>query len=154
MAETDRIINRIRRTVREGDAWHGSCVEAVLSDITQEQAAAKPIPDAHSIWTLVLHISAWVDTVRRRVEGENVELSDDEDWPRVRDISPAAWDAVRRELVQAHDRLAQAVAQLDDDRLDDHAIGDQPDLYIQINGVIEHTLYHAGQIALLKKMKI
>src|SRR5437764_6919973 len=56
MNEVERILDQLKRAF-EGNAWHGPAVEEVLADVTAEQAAAKPIPDAHSIWELTLHIA-------------------------------------------------------------------------------------------------
>ena len=57
MSELDRIRNQFRRAF-EGEAWHGPSVLALLDGVTAQQAAAYPIPGAHSIWELVLHLTA------------------------------------------------------------------------------------------------
>src|SRR5438046_9834488 len=81
-----RLADQIRRAF-EGEAWHGDSVLELLKDVDAVTAAAHPIPNAHSIWDLVLHIAAWDDAVRRRTGGAAVTLSDEENFPSIKDTS-------------------------------------------------------------------
>jgi hypothetical protein len=67
----------------DGHAWHGPPVLATLRDLTPAQAAATPIVGAHSIWALALHMDTWQRVVTRRLEGNDSEVSDAENWPPV-----------------------------------------------------------------------
>ena len=119
------------------------------------RAAARPIAHAHTIWDLVLHIAAWDDAVLRRLGGAAVELSDVENFPPVTDTSDAAWRKALAEVRSVHEKLAAAVAALPDSRLDEMVPGKEGahyTFYYMLHGVVQHELYHAGQIALLKKM--
>jgi hypothetical protein len=80
MAERDRIVEQMKRAFEE-DAWHGPSVMEVLGDVTWRKALEKPIPAAHSVWEIVLHMTAWEDVVRRRLLGESVSLTSEEDCP-------------------------------------------------------------------------
>lgn len=150
MSETKRIGDQLRRAY-EGQAWHGPSVKELLSDVTAEQAAARPIAGSHSIWEIVLHISAWEEGVARRLSGERAELSTEEDWPTVSDTSEAAWRKTLAALEANHLRLREALKSLDDARLDEPIVEGMSSVYGTLHGVIQHSLYHAGQIALLKK---
>ncbi len=134
-----------------GDAWHGPSLMRLLADVTAEQAAAKPIQNAHSIWELVLHIKFWKDAPKRRLAGEAFEPTPEEDWPEVTDTSEAAWENTLKELEASHEQLAEAVSKIDDSQLHEPAAGKDYSNYFMIHGVIQHDLYHAGQIGLLKK---
>jgi len=119
------------------------------------RAAARPIAHAHTIWDLVLHIAAWDDAVLRRLGGAAMELSDMENFPPVTDTSDAAWRKALAEVRSVHEKLAAAVAALPDSRLDEMVPGKEGahyTFYYMLHGVVQHELYHAGQIALLKKM--
>jgi len=153
MSETARLADQIRRAF-EGDAWHGDSIKELLTGVTAETAAAKPIKDAHSIWELALHIAAWDDAVLRRIGGAAVELTRQQDFPPVKDTSSAAWRRALSYLDQTHSQLIKAVAAFPDSRLNDQAPGkteDYYDFYYMFSGIVQHELYHAGQIALLKK---
>jgi uncharacterized damage-inducible protein DinB len=76
----------------------------------------------------------------------------DTDWPPVRDTGPAAWKRAVKSMEATHAKLNRAIAGLTAKRLDQN-VAPQRDtkLYHLIHGVIQHEIYHAGQIALLKK---
>jgi uncharacterized damage-inducible protein DinB len=152
--EVDRIRDQFRRSF-DGEAWHGPSVLQLLSGITAQQAAAHPIPGAHSIWELTLHIAAWEDACRRRLQGDPAQLSDAEDWQSVDDTSEAAWERTKQLLTDNHRELLNTIATLDESRLNEPIIKDPntpfSSVYVTLHGGVQHNLYHAGQIAMLKK---
>lgn len=150
MTELERILDQLNRAF-EGEAWHGPAVLEILEGITAQQAAVRPFQGAHSIWELVLHIAAWVTACRSRLEGERAQLSDAEDWPAVTNTSEQSWRDAREELRQALKQLGHAVSRLDETRLDQPIVEGLSSTYVTLHGVIQHSLYHAGQIAILKK---
>lgn len=151
MNEVERIRDQFERAF-EGDAWHGPSVLSLLDGVTAAEAAAHPIPGAHSIWELTLHIAAWEDACRRRLEGDPAQLTDSEDWPAVNDTSDAAWESTKRELIDTHRRLLSAIAEIDETRLSQPMItAGEASVYVTLHGGVQHDLYHAGQIAMLKK---
>ena len=150
MDELKRIDDQLRRGF-EGHAWHGPSLRELLADVTAEQATARPVPGAHSIWEITLHIAAWHEGVRRRVEGERVELSPEEDWPPVASTSEVAWQDALAVLERTHTELRRTVSRLADARLQEMVVGKDHSVYVMLHGLIQHDLYHAGQIALLKK---
>jgi len=150
MTEIQRIADQLRRAY-EGEAWHGPSLRELLSSVTAAQAARRPLPGAHTIWELVLHIAAWESIVRRRLGGEAVEATPEQDWPPVRDTSDAAWKKTLEELARSHLALRESVAALSDDQLRQKVAGQNYSIYGMLHGLIQHDLYHAGQIALLKK---
>jgi uncharacterized damage-inducible protein DinB len=154
MTETERIRDQFQRAF-DGQAWHGPSVLSLLEGVTAEQAAAHPIPGAHSIWELTLHIAAWEDACRRRLESDPAQLTDDENFPPITDTSAAAWEDAKRKLIEVHRRLLDVIAATDDSRLDqpimDSAETPFSSAYVTLHGGVQHSLYHAGQIAILKK---
>jgi uncharacterized damage-inducible protein DinB len=156
MSETARIADQLRRAF-QGDAWHGDSILEILDGVMAAQAAARPIQHAHSIWELLLHIAAWDGAVRRRLTGEAVDLSDEQNFPSVMDPSEPAWRRTLEHAKRVHNELVEAVAAFPDDRLSEKVPGkrNEPDwynFYYMLHGVAQHELYHAGQIALLTKM--
>jgi uncharacterized damage-inducible protein DinB len=154
MSEAARIADQLRRAF-DGEAWHGDSVFEILNGVTAAQAAAHPIKNAHSVWELVLHIAAWDGAVLRRMGGVAVTLSDAENFPEVKDASNAAWRGALAQVRRVHEDLVKTVAALPDSRLDEVVPGKKGahyTFYYMLHGVVQHELYHAGQIALLKKM--
>ena len=154
MSEVERIRNQFERAF-DGEAWHGPSVRELLNGVTAEQAAAHPIPGAHSIWELTLHIAAWEDACRRRLQGDPAQLADDENFPPITDTSEPAWEVAKQKLIELHQRLLDTLVTIDDSRLD-QPIMESAEIpfssaYVTLHGGVQHTLYHAGQIAILKK---
>ena len=90
MKETERIANQLTRSI-EGNAWHGPSLMELLEDVNAEKAALKKIEDAHSIWEIVNHIIVWMNVVAKRVKGEIVNVTPEEDWANVNEFSEQAW---------------------------------------------------------------
>jgi uncharacterized damage-inducible protein DinB len=148
--EIERIEDQLKRSF-EGEAWHGPSVLEILDGVTAEQAAARPLPAAHSIWEIVAHIAAWERACLRRLAGDRAQLPPEEDWPAVSDTREEAWDLIRAEAREGNKELRLGISRLQDERLDQPIIEGMPSIYATLHGVIQHDLYHAGQIAILKK---
>ena len=152
MRETERIADQLQRAF-SGPAWHGPSLSELLANVTAEQAACKPNAAIHSIWTLVLHVSAWQDAVRRRLAGEIIDqLPPEQDFRTVKDASPADWERAKAQLEQTFRALHEAILALPDSKLYAPVPGKNHDAYFLLHGVVQHNLYHAGQIAVLKKL--
>ena len=150
MSEIERIQDQLKRAF-EGPAWSGPSVLEALDGVSATRAAKRPIKGAHSIWELALHIAVWEDVVRRRALGEKFNPSDAQDWPAVSARTPAAWSAAIRKLKAGHEKLREVVASFDDARLDEPLVPGGSSGYVQFHGAVQHDLYPAGQIAVLKK---
>lgn len=154
MTEAARIADQLRRAF-DGDAWHGPALLELLADVDAATAAAHPLPDVHSIWELVLHITAWDDAVNRRIVNRKaLTLRDAENFPPVTDKSAAAWKKAVVHLKKAHKDLLRTVLSLSDSRLTERVPGKKYNIYFMLHGVAQHELYHAGQIAILKKTRL
>jgi uncharacterized damage-inducible protein DinB len=152
MTEVERILDQLKRAY-EGNAWHGPSVREALAGITAEQAHTRPLSHAHSIWELVRHIAVWEDAGRRRLQGDRaqIEISSPQDWPLADDTSEAAWEQAKASLDRGHHALVEAIEHLPESRLDEPILEGMSTVYVTLHGVIQHDLYHAGQIAMLKK---
>ena len=159
MNEIDRIADQLRRG-HERSAWHGPSVREGLDGVTASVAAAHSIPGAHSIWELVLHITAWRGEVIRRLNGGQPGLPAEGDWPPVGETTEAAWAEARHRLDDSHRQLAAAVARFAENNLDesvgrqppDPALGTVGSYYVMLHGIAQHDAYHMGQVAILRKM--
>ena len=153
-SEVDRIRDQFRRAF-DGEAWHGPSVLTILNGVTALQAAAHPIPGAHSIWELTMHIEAWERACLRRLNGDPAQLTDEEDWQPINDTSDAAWERTKQQLVDTHRELLDTIARVDESRLNEPIITNSTapfsSVYVTLHGGVQHDLYHAGQIAILKK---
>lgn len=151
MTEIARILDQLDRAY-SGDAWHGPNLLRLIEGLTAEHASKHSIPGAHSIWELVNHIAAWNTIVQHEIRGELVEISTERDWPPVWDASDVAWMRSLETLAESRRRLRKAVEGLRDSQLDEKpAARSENSRYLMLHGLVQHDLYHAGQIAVLKK---
>jgi len=151
-SECLRIADQLRRSFI-GDPWHGSPLRDLLADITAQQACIHPLPSAHTIWELVLHIEIYVNAAFDAIQGIPMPrlFGTERDWPEVADSNAAAWAGATDSLFQSGDRLARAIDRFTDVRLQDTVPGRDYDFYYLLHGIVQHSLYHGGQIAMLKR---
>jgi uncharacterized damage-inducible protein DinB len=147
MREIERILDQLNRSWG-GPSWTGVDIGPLLSDVTDAQARAYPVPGAHSIIEVAAHMSTWMDAVAHRLAGDERELTTEEDW---RDVTQMPWADVVEEMGNAISRLSDAIARLSVDDLDRKVAGRKYTVYVMLHGVIQHNLYHAGQIGVLKR---
>jgi uncharacterized damage-inducible protein DinB len=150
MSEIRRILDQMDRAF-SGDAWHGPSLWSLLECTSAEDASRHSVHGAHSIWELVNHLAAWNGIVAHRLAGESPEVTAEMDWPPIWEASKVAWNRSLEHLAESHGRVRLAAEKLRDGQLDDK-LGEKGDsFYVTLHGLIQHDLYHAGQIAILKK---
>ncbi|HZS05227.1 MAG TPA: DinB family protein [Blastocatellia bacterium] len=150
MSEVAAILEDLKR-IHDGDAWHGPALRDVLARVSPEQAAARPIAGAHSIWELVQHIAAWEGVFAGRLEGIPAAEPEEGDFPPAGQVTQEAWAQTLARLESAHQRLLSAVARVSDSALEETVVGRNYSTRIMLRGLIRHHVYHAGQITLLTK---
>src|SRR5437870_4781938 len=138
-----------------GEAWYGDSVQKILEGITSEQALSHPIPSAHSIWELVHHVDAWCKFAYGAVQGIPIptwpDMAQEQDFPPVTDKDHQAWQRAVEALFVNHLSLVEAIKGFDDPRLEETVPGRPYKFYRLFKSTTQHAVYHAGQIALLKK---
>jgi len=149
MSEVKETVEELRN-IHDGDAWHGPALLEILSGVTAEQASAKPIAGTHSIWELVQHIMAWENVLRFRLEGHTVTAPPEGDFPPVEGKDEAAWAETLSRMNDSHALLISKVEGMQDSALEEK-VADKYTIRFLLDGTIRHHVYHAGQIALLKK---
>jgi uncharacterized damage-inducible protein DinB len=150
MPEIELIADQLKRAF-DGEAWHGPALIEILDGIDAKTAASHSIRDAHSIWELVLHITTWERVIARRVQGEAMIPSDEENFPKVQQPTDGAWREAQKNLRAAHADLIQRVSGMKESQLNDRVPGKDYDVRFMLTGAVQHAAYHGGQIALLKK---
>src|SRR5882724_10010255 len=133
----------------EGEPWHGPSLAQVLTGVGLHDAAAHPIAGAHSIWELVLHVTAWTRVVACRLAGENADQPEEGDFPEVLEATAEAWDAAKAGLAGAEQELLARVNAFSKKRLMEPFR--DSNYYVLLHGQAQHLAYHGGQIALLKR---
>jgi uncharacterized damage-inducible protein DinB len=151
-SECLRISDQLRRAFR-GDAWHGPSLLDLLAEVTPKQAQARPLRSVHSIWELVLHIHVYLLVAFDATRGLPMPklYGTEGDWPARRNDDSVSWFDIQDSLFRDAEKLAQAIESLADEKLKNPVPGRPYDFYYLFHGIVQHSLYHAGQIAILKK---
>jgi uncharacterized damage-inducible protein DinB len=144
--------------VHSGDPWHGFSTHRILQGIAAQQAAAKPADEMHSVWEILLHMTAWTHEVASRLSGGRAGEPEDGDWPAVGEVTEERWLKDLVAFDEAQRALSEAAVRVPDGRWGepvgggrDEAIGTGKTHVETLEGLALHHAYHAGQIALLKR---
>jgi len=143
------------RAAHDGKTWHGKSVMETLEGISSQEAAANPIPNSHSIWDYVLHIMNWRIFAIRNLKEDTpyiVKLNTDLDWTPITDFSEEAWQRALKDFHQSALDLESAIKEMEEEKLFEKVQGSSHSWYVTLHGVIQHDIYHSGQIMLLRKM--
>jgi uncharacterized damage-inducible protein DinB len=153
MSETSRIADQINRSL-VGEAWHGPAVFELLEGITAQQAVARPLKNSHTIWELTGHLAVWAEETRDRYHGGGrARLTPEENFPLPPvPANETAWEAAKKRLLAAHEAWCAELDKIDPSLLYPPQREKFPSLYVILHGLVQHNLYHAGQIALIKKV--
>jgi uncharacterized damage-inducible protein DinB len=158
-SEISRIVDELQRE-HDGDPWHGSPLKAILQGIDAQRAAARPLADAHSIWEIVLHMTSWKNETTRRIRGAVACMPIEGDWPEAGLPTEDGWQQAIGRLEAAHEDLIAAVKAFADTKLYEPTndtrsapLGTGVSHYVLLHGIVQHDVYHTGQIALLKKAR-
>jgi DinB superfamily len=150
MSQLQRILDHYDN-VLNGDPWHGDPIYRILDGISAGQAAARPLADRHTIWEIVMHMTFWEGVVTKRLGGLRAGLAEELNFPAMPAATEANWKQTLDEFRASNRSFREALAKLDPARLDELTAAGKRTYYGEAHGIIEHHLYHLGQIALLKK---
>lgn len=135
-----------------GGNWSGVSLEEILSGVTWQQAT-RQVDSFHSIATLVFHINYYVAATRKFMDGGSLDADDkfSFDCPPIE--SNRDWESLLANTMEEARELVSLIEQLAEDRLWTNMIDEKNSVYYRaLNGIVEHGHYHAGQIAMLKKL--
>jgi uncharacterized damage-inducible protein DinB len=148
MSETTRI-SALFESSFAGQPYYGPSLLSVLEHVAVH-LAAKPQTPAHSIWELVAHITAEMDYTSEAIEGTaGAWVEGQTTWPKLADTSEAAWQQMIADLRHAYRRLTNLITTLDDEALRRTAAPIDRSIYVLLHGVLQHNVYHTGQISLM-----
>jgi hypothetical protein len=136
-------------------SWHGPNLRGSIRSVDAGLAAARPAPERHNIWEVVVHAAYWKYTVRRRLLGEkrgSFPLKGSNWFARPIDPTEEAWRHDVELLEDVHHTLRDAVAAMDAAELARAPAGSKVSNLDLIAGVAAHDVYHAGQIQLVKRL--
>jgi uncharacterized damage-inducible protein DinB len=157
MAEVDRILDQLQRAF-DGDAWYGPSLGDALDGVNARLAVHRPIADGHNIAEIVRHVTVWTREIARRLRTGVAEDLEEADWTETNAVTDDEWAAMLDALDAAQGALVDEMKNVTDADLErmigdvrDRAQGTGISRYVMLHGLVQHHIYHAGQIALLRK---
>jgi uncharacterized damage-inducible protein DinB len=141
------------KDVHFGGNWTVSNLRGVLSDVNRKQALTK-IGSLNTIATLLFHVNYFVVVVINVLEGGPLEGNDKLSFDHPPINSETDWEAMKNKAYADAERFADLIARLPEDKLWEPFAGTDKygNYYRNIQGIIEHTHYHLGQMAIIKKL--
>lgn len=151
--EVQSLIRRIER-VNSGEPWFGRPVYALLEEVDPKKAAIKPNNTEHSLVELLYHMITWASFTLQRMEKDSTKdlaAAEKLDW-RIIDPKIHTWKKGLAEFKAIHKKIIALLQKKDDDFLLEMVDSRKYNFRFLINGMIEHSIYHTGQIVYLNKL--
>ncbi|MFI5132620.1 MAG: DinB family protein [Chitinophagales bacterium] len=151
--EIQAIIRNLEDTL-DGDPWFGRPVYSILREIDTTIAFKKPNAGSHSLMDLLYHMLTWAEFTLKRIEKDKInDLAAFEkmDW---REIDPEIhdWDEGLAAFIAANQQIIALLQEHDDAFLNEIVDYRQYNFRFLLNGLIQHNIYHLGQVAYLRKL--
>jgi len=154
MTETERILAQYDQ-VMHGNAWHGAWhgdpIWQILEGVSAKAAVYRPLADVHTIWEIVLHMIFWEGVAARRLAGQRAGLDEALNFPAMPSATEANWQKTLEQFRASNQAFRLALQALEVARMDELSAAGKRTFYDEAHGLIQHNVYHAGQIAMLKK---
>ncbi len=151
--EVSAIINRIENTLH-GQPWYGKSILTLLEEVNPDKAKAQLGGSSHSLIDVLYHMITWAEFSLKRIQKDNsFDLKQVEalDWRKI-DPKIHTWKKGMTEYKKIHKQIQEELTKKDDDFLLEIVEYRKYNFRFLLNGLMEHNIYHAGQIALLSKL--
>jgi len=140
------------RAIFTDENWVSVNLKTVLSDVNWQQANQK-VGTLNSIVAIVFHIHYYVKGVTDVLEGGPLSIRDKFSFDHPQISSQDAWDQMIEKVLLDAEKIAGLIEAIPDADLEkDFDTGKYGSIYRNINGLIEHSYYHLGQIPIIKKL--
>lgn len=142
--------------MHNGEPWFGRAVFDILDEVDPARAAIKPFRSGRSILELLWHINTWALFTLNRIEKKketDMTAFEKMDW---RMVNPKiqTWARALKEFKQTQQRIIKLLMKKTDSFLEEKVDYRKYNFRFLINGMIEHNIYHLGQIAYLNKLSL
>lgn len=152
MENGNQLSARLREVFLDGRWIANTNYQDAVAGLTWEQATQK-IGSLNTIAALTFHINYYLEGILNVFEGGGLEIHDKYSFDAPEITSGDEWKDRVDTFVENAGKFAEHVAGMSDDILEGPFVDANYGSYRRnIEGVIEHSYYHLGQISLIKKM--
>lgn len=136
----------------EGGNWTVVHFQSLLADVTYAEAQRK-MKGFNSIAELTYHVGYFLKAAQMVLDGKPLDAHDKFSFDLPQPFLPETWEQLRSGLVVDFQRISESVSRLDDEQLPKIFVMEKYGSWLRnLLGLLEHSHYHMGQIALLKKL--
>lgn len=150
----NKIISNFK-TVYASEPWYGDSLQSILKNVNPKTIFSKAGENSHSIAELLAHIIDCRDFTLRSISGDdNSELSQTKsfNWKRIDNNENTAWQSLLGALEKNQNEILNILQQSGDDLLDEKVHGKNYNNDFLLEGIIQHDIYHIGQISILNRI--
>jgi len=151
--EIQTIIRQLQE-VLNGQPWYGKSVYELLGEVNRDLQYITPTGNSHSLVDLLYHMITWAEFTQKRIEKEPIDDMDafnKLDWRPI-DPDKHNWQPGVAALKAAHQKIIELLQTKDDSFLNEPVDYRTYDFRYLLNGLIQHNIYHLGQIAYVNKL--
>ncbi len=154
MTRNIMIASRLREVLLNGRWIAYTNYREQIQSVNWQQATQK-IGNLNTIAALTYHINYYLAGLLKAFENGKLEISDKYSFDLPPITSETDWNELVTDFLSNSEKFADRVEQMDDQQFDKPFIDEKYGTFLRnIEGVIEHSYYHLGQITLLKKLTI
>ncbi len=150
-------INKFIQTLNDifkGEVWYGDSMIDVLTSITPNDAISKNLIIDKSILEITYHMTQWrTFTIKALEQEENydIALNSTKDWKPFDKPTKKDWSKQLKAIYESQKDLLEILQELQDDDLQSKVVNRDYSLEFLVNGLIQHDIYHLGQIAIIHR---
>lgn len=146
------IANRLREVFLNGK-WIANTNYREQIEATNWQQAIEKVGSLNTIAALTYHINYYLAGVLKVVYGGPLDISDQFSFDAPPIENDAQWQSLVNTFLANAEAFATAIELMPAEKFDAVFADEKYGTYLRnIEGVIEHSYYHLGQIVLIRKM--
>ena len=160
MQNTIKSIIEQFKNIHFGQNWFGQSYKVKLADLDDSLYFERPQANVHSVAELIAHGTAWRSDAVLKIttgKGELTEASE-KDWPSLDQLRQKGWDAIYKDYTDSVDSFIRSLEEKEDAFLNEEYTDPEFDgvfpYSFTIIGIVQHDLYHLGQLGLVARMLI
>ena len=149
-----KIIISSLQNVNSGTPWFGRAAYEMLDEVNPGNVFIKPGNTAHSLIEIMYHMITWADFTLKRIQKVKINdlaAAENADWRKI-DMKVYSWKKGLSEFKGIHNKIISLLKEKDDSFLNEKVDYREYDFKFLLNVLIQHNIYHLGQIAYLNKM--
>jgi uncharacterized damage-inducible protein DinB len=138
----------------EKGAWFGDTYMEKLADVTEKEAFTSPMKGVHTIAELVSHVIYWRTPIIKKLKGDKDyvgSVDSPENWVSLDKLKAKGWNSLLKDFAQSQEQLTSLLNRAKPGFFNEEYTPGNSWGYV-VDGIMQHDVYHLGQLALVKKM--